>query len=280
MGKAIIITLVFFAFMLNIASADCEDQVFCQNQDKEPFCLPQDASCTYKKLTGEDDNCVIDTTFVDNDDDNDLWSSGCDAFPDDETEWFDLDGDGIGDNADCDSFDLSNKEDCSDTSKDSNDIDDKTNSSESNNNQASVSLTLTSSGDSSGSGGGCSYDWQCDEWSSCSANGVQTRACTNGGSCLGTFGKPAEEQSCTYVSPAGGEEGEEAEEEAEEEAPQEEAAPGRVAATTGGGLAGITGRFIQNVFGGGANAAVGIFMVLLTVVGGLVFYSKVWKKRK
>ena len=131
-----------------------------------------------------------------------------------------------------------------------------------------------------GGGGGSDYRWQCTEWSACSPSGVQTRTCTNIGLSPGTFGKPAEEQSCTYVSPAGGEEGEEAEEEAEEEAPQEEAAPGPVAATTGGGLAGITGRFIQNVFGGGANAAVGIFMVLLTVVGGLVFYSKVWKKRK
>ncbi|MBI2208939.1 hypothetical protein HYU50_05590 [Candidatus Woesearchaeota archaeon] len=68
-----------------------------------------------------------------------------------------------------------------------------------------------------------------------------------------------------------------------EEAPQEEAAPGKgkgAAPQTRGGLAGITARFIQNIFGGGANAAVGIFILLLIVIAGLAFYNKVWKKRK
>ena len=129
-------------------------------------------------------------------------------------------------------------------------------------------------GGGGGGGGGCTYDWQCTEWSACQPNGKQARTCTNEGTCLGTAGKPAEEQSCTYTSPAGGEEEEAA-------IPEEEAAPGEAAPpTTGGGLAGITGRAIQNIFGSGANAAIGIFIIILIVVGGLVFYNKVWKKRK
>ena len=46
--------------------------------------------------------------------------------------------------------------------------------------------------------GKCTYEWQCTGWSEC-VNGVQTRYCSNVGSCKDNKGKPAESQSC--VSP-------------------------------------------------------------------------------
>lgn len=45
-------------------------------------------------------------------------------------------------------------------------------------------------------GGGCTYNWSCTEWSEC-INGIQTRTCTNLGSCFDNKGKPIESQSCT-----------------------------------------------------------------------------------
>jgi hypothetical protein len=47
--------------------------------------------------------------------------------------------------------------------------------------------------------GGCTYNWTCTEWSEC-IDGVQTRTCTNLGSCFDNKGKPIESQSC-IVSP-------------------------------------------------------------------------------
>lgn len=58
-------------------------------------------------------------------------------------------------------------------------------------------------GGGGGSGGGASdYRWECTAWSACSPAGTQTRTCTNIGASPGTFGKPAETESCTYVQPA------------------------------------------------------------------------------
>jgi hypothetical protein len=56
-----------------------------------------------------------------------------------------------------------------------------------------------------GGGGGaplktkCTYNWTCTEWSEC-LNGVQTRTCTNGGTCKDNVGKPIESQSCSMPS--------------------------------------------------------------------------------
>lgn len=48
-------------------------------------------------------------------------------------------------------------------------------------------------------GGGCLPQWTCTGWSACSAEGIQTRTCTNLKSyCPGI--KPAESQSCTYTA--------------------------------------------------------------------------------
>jgi hypothetical protein len=47
-------------------------------------------------------------------------------------------------------------------------------------------------------GGGCTYNWSCTGWSGC-INGIQTRTCTNLGSCFDNKGKPIESQSCTSL---------------------------------------------------------------------------------
>ncbi len=57
-------------------------------------------------------------------------------------------------------------------------------------------------GGGGGSGGGCTNNWQCTAWSACASNGQQTRSCSNSGTCLGDFGKPAETQSCNYSAPS------------------------------------------------------------------------------
>jgi hypothetical protein len=57
-------------------------------------------------------------------------------------------------------------------------------------------------GSSSGNGGGggssstCSENWQCTEWSECSASGTQTRTCSDTKICNTTKSKPNETQSC------------------------------------------------------------------------------------
>ena len=60
-----------------------------------------------------------------------------------------------------------------------------------------------------GSGGGgsswvtatnCTYNWTCTEWSVC-AGRIQTRVCTNLGSCKDLKGKPLEHQTCEVTTP-------------------------------------------------------------------------------
>jgi hypothetical protein len=131
-----------------------------------------------------------------------------------------------------------------------------------------------------GGGGGSDYRWQCTEWSECSPEGIQTRTCTNIGLSPGIFGKPAETRNCVYVAEEVAEEEEVEVEEEEEEAPAEEEEPTVTPPTRRGGLIGITGRAIQSILEGEANIGVGIFIILVIVTAGLVFYAKVWKKRK
>ncbi len=50
-------------------------------------------------------------------------------------------------------------------------------------------------------GGGCSYKWNCTNWSECSSYGKQIRNCTNVGTCSSTYKFPAIEQNCTYPAP-------------------------------------------------------------------------------
>ena len=42
----------------------------------------------------------------------------------------------------------------------------------------------------------CAEDWQCSEWTDCSIEGIQVRACTDSNSCGTSVSKPSEIQSC------------------------------------------------------------------------------------
>lgn len=63
-------------------------------------------------------------------------------------------------------------------------------------------------GGSGGGGGGGQSDfrWECNDWSSCTPEGIQTRTCINIGASPGTFGKPQENQTCAYTQPISEEE--------------------------------------------------------------------------
>ncbi|MBI2664446.1 hypothetical protein HYX10_03840 [Candidatus Woesearchaeota archaeon] len=50
-------------------------------------------------------------------------------------------------------------------------------------------------------GGGCTYKWNCTNWSICLPSGKQTRNCTNIGTCSKTYKSPEIMQNCTYVAP-------------------------------------------------------------------------------
>jgi hypothetical protein len=63
-------------------------------------------------------------------------------------------------------------------------------------------------------GGGCTYEWNCTDWSKCLPSGKQTRNCVNVGTCPDMYEPPEMEQDCTYTaSPEIGEEYEEPENE-------------------------------------------------------------------
>ncbi len=49
-------------------------------------------------------------------------------------------------------------------------------------------------------GGACTYDWECAFWqpSTCPENGIQTRICTNQGTCSGIVEKPDEIRTCVF----------------------------------------------------------------------------------
>jgi len=56
-------------------------------------------------------------------------------------------------------------------------------------------------GGATGGGGGCTYKWNCTNWSECFPSGKQTRNCTNIGTCSNTYKTPEIEQNCTYTAP-------------------------------------------------------------------------------
>jgi len=56
--------------------------------------------------------------------------------------------------------------------------------------------------------GGCSYKWNCTDWSECLPSGKQTRICTNIGTCSDTYKSPEIKQNCTYNASEIGEEDE------------------------------------------------------------------------
>jgi hypothetical protein len=50
-------------------------------------------------------------------------------------------------------------------------------------------------------GGGCTYGWDCTNWSGCLSSGRQTRNCTNIGTCSDAYNPPETGQNCTYSAP-------------------------------------------------------------------------------
>ena len=49
-------------------------------------------------------------------------------------------------------------------------------------------------------GGACAYDWKCTNWQPlvCPKTEIQTRECTNQGTCVGVIGKPNETRKCAF----------------------------------------------------------------------------------
>ncbi|MCK5282859.1 MAG: hypothetical protein KAK00_05605 [Nanoarchaeota archaeon] len=257
MKKSIFIVLMISVFMLNLAYAACSDKAACRNQDNELFCEPIDTSCEYVIYIDDNSNCVIDSAYTDNDADGDLWSDNCDAFSGNSNEWLDIDGDGIGNNADCDDFDASNTADCSPLPPVTV--------------ASSTSPSSTSGSSSSGgsfSGGYCISTWDCGEWGECKDDS-QERICVKTNTCSNNYNKPEEEQSCSEdsseetVSTLGsGEDDEENKAETESEK--------TYAAETNEGLEGITGNAV-NVPILGSNAA-GLIVLILAILALVLFF--------
>jgi len=96
--------LIFILFSA-LVYADCSANNACYNQNGMPFCSPSDSKCSYRlyyKLDNQQGSCSYKEETLDQDLDG--WSDSCDAFPLDKDEWIDLDGDGVGSNADCNDF--------------------------------------------------------------------------------------------------------------------------------------------------------------------------------
>lgn len=161
--KKLLLVLMFVLALYTVSATDCV--VKCENQGS--FCLPDSDACEYNIQSGCDQSMV-------NDDDNDGWQDGCDAFTQDSSEWMDIDGDGVGHNKDCDDFDASNTEIC---------IDDNSNSGSGSSHKSSV----------------CFPEWECTEWSDCE-DGFIVRTCEKTNNCEYNFSKPLEKRHCSdYV---------------------------------------------------------------------------------
>ena len=111
--------------------------------------------------------------------DNDNFSDYCDAFPENDTEWVDFDGDSYGGNYDCDDFNPLITVECYETNE-------------------------TDDDDDGGKGGGsgetfCTAEWECTEWSSCDADDMRIRTCTKTNDCDDESNKPDEEWACPEV---------------------------------------------------------------------------------
>lgn len=95
-----LILLAILALITTVAASDgCSIQDLCYNGDHQPFCAPTETSCTFASYTLVDGSCVA---TLEQDSDGDGWSDSCDAFPQNASEWMDLDADMVGYNTDCD----------------------------------------------------------------------------------------------------------------------------------------------------------------------------------
>lgn len=89
-----IVALFILAITITAALADEGCTEACYNEG-HPYCSPSDETCEF---VGSD--CSVEA-----DSDADGWTDTCDAFPLDDSEWVDLDGDESGHNNDCNDFD-------------------------------------------------------------------------------------------------------------------------------------------------------------------------------
>jgi len=64
---------------------------------------------------------------------------------------------------------------------------------------ATGGVIVGTTGETTG-GGGCTYKWNCTNWSECLPSGKQTRNCTNIGTCPSAYKSPEIEQNCTYAA--------------------------------------------------------------------------------
>ncbi len=156
-----------------------ESNYVCSNQDGQTHCIPEDKNCTFWKFKGDTGrcgrgrsrNCEIDFEFVDPDTDGDSWSDSCDAFPNDASDWIDIDGDGSGNNKDVDDFNILIISEPIIPG----------------NNESGESGTGNGAGGGSGSGGNarkCAPEYECTDWSVC-INGRQIRECWIINDCIG-----------------------------------------------------------------------------------------------
>ncbi len=99
----------------------CHVQNLCYNGADMPFCSANDDSCTYTYYQNIEGGCA--PVDYDVDSDGDGWSDLCDAFPQNETEWVDYDGDEIGHNLDCNDLDDTVSLECYSSGDDSYDND-------------------------------------------------------------------------------------------------------------------------------------------------------------
>ncbi len=106
-------------------------------------------------------------------------------------------------------------------------------------------------------GGGCIYTWQCSDWTGCSENGIQTRTCTNMGTCLGDYSKPAEIQDCVYTA-----------KEQEHFAAQETPAQASPPQSKKGFLSTLTGAVISALTSSNGSAA-----MIALILAGAAFYA-------
>ncbi len=174
--KKLLILLLSAILSLSIVFGTCSSTVACQNQNGAFSCSPSDSSCTYHTFVQDGQHCVVDTSFTDNDQDNDGWSNGCDAFIHEASEWIDIDGDGVGHTLDCNDYDTSIGN-C--------------------NAQPEETTSESSTPQRSGGSKGCVAKWDCSAWGSC-IDGKQTRTCERANYCFWPQ-SPETEQSCVVI---------------------------------------------------------------------------------
>ncbi|MBD3203236.1 hypothetical protein GF327_03010 [Candidatus Woesearchaeota archaeon] len=194
MKKTILFMVLAICFLYSV-NADCSKQSICENQDTLPFCNFDDTQCKYVKYIEFEGACIKDPDFNETDSDNDNWTDSCDAFPFNNKEQVDFDGDSLGYNIDCDDFNYSNQEKCGG--------DENKNDPVNENENVSVIVRKSnplSTGSRIKEKRNCRrFDWNCTEWEEC-VNDINNRTCYKINECNGDFFKPKEFKLCPVIT--------------------------------------------------------------------------------